>query len=302
MADLVSMGCIALDNIRTPFGSVQEVLGGPTIYFSVAASFFTRPGVVSVIGSDLSDKHLDILRSRDICLKGLQTLPGKTMRWDAYYEYDMNDAHTTRTDLNTFGSFDPKVPDEYRDAKYLFITPSDSRMSLRFLGQFRKPRLVAMDTKELWINREKQGQLDLMRKINLLLINEWEARQLFDTPNLVHAASKAMALGPDHVIIKKGEHGSLLFTRDSHFSAPGYPLESVIDPTGAGDSFAGGLMGWLARTDDISEPNIRKAIVYGSAIASFNAEAFGLGRLGAIKLGDIQNRYHEFRSMTAFHE
>jgi ribokinase len=159
-----------------------------------------------------------------------------------------------------------------------------------------------MDTKELWIDQDKQGQLDLIRKTNLLLINEWEARQLFDTPNLVQAAAKALALGPDHVIIKKGEHGSLLFTRDSHFSAPAYPLGNLVDPTGAGDSFAGGLMGWLAKTDDVSEPNIRKAIVYGSAIASFNAEAFGLDKLKAITFEDVQKRYDELKNITAFHE
>jgi sugar/nucleoside kinase (ribokinase family) len=300
MADLISLGCMALDEIKTPFGRVSEVLGGPATYFSVAASFFVRPGMVSVIGNDLTDEHLEPLMSRDICMKGLQTLPGKTMRWEAYYEYDMNEAHTVRTDLNTFGSFEPMVPEEYRDARYVFITPSDSRMALKFLKQLNNPKFTAMDTKELWINQDRQGQLEMIRRSNLLLINEWEARQLFDTPNLVQAANKALALGPGFVIIKKGEHGSLLFTRGSHFSAPGYPLENVTDPTGAGDSFAGGLMGWLAKSDDISEPNIRRAMIYGSAIASFNAEAFGLDRLKAITLDDVRKRYDEFMDITTF--
>ncbi len=260
MVDLVVVGSVALDSVKTPFGDVKDILGGAATYSSVAASIFCRPGLVGVVGKDFPSEHLEFLRAKNIETSGLSVAEGKTFRWSGYYEFDMNQAHTTDTQLNVFSSFKPKIPDAYLGAKYLSV----------------------------------------ISKVDVLLINDAEARQLMDTPNLVHAARMLLKRGPRAVVIKKGEHGALLFTDGVCFFAPAYPLEDLKDPTGAGDSFAGGLMGYLASSGDVSFENMKRAVIYGSAVASFNAEDFSLDRLREIGMKDVSGRYKEFEKLVEF--
>ncbi len=299
MPDPVIVGSVALDSVETPFGKVDDALGGAATFASFASSFFSKPGIVAVVGTDFPEEHLELLKKRGIDLSGVN-IEGESFRWKGLYEYDMNEAKTLKTELGSFESFKPNLPEEYKNAKYVFLANIDPELQLNVLNQISNPKLIVMDTMNYWINTKKEKLMQVMKKIDILLLNDSEARQLFNTPNLVVAAKQALALGPKYVIIKKGEHGALMFSRKSHFNAPGYPLEVVRDPTGSGDSFAGALIGYLAKTDDISESNIRKAIIYGSVVASFNAEDFSLDRMKSISIGDIEKRYNEFVNMRAF--
>lgn len=299
MVDVVIVGSVALDTVETPFGKAQNVLGGAATYASYAASFFAKPGIVAVIGKDFPEKYIEEMKKRNINLKGLKRA-GKTFRWHGKYEYDMNNRKTIKVELNSFQNFKPEIPEEYRNCNHIFLANINPELQLAVLEQIRKPELVVLDTMDLWINGKKEKLIEAIKKTDILLLNDSEARQLFETPNLVLAANKALSLGVKHVIIKKGEHGSLMFNPKSHFSAPGYPLEVVKDPTGSGDSFAGAMIGYLAKTRDLSEKSLRKAIIYGSVIASYNAEDFSVNRLGSITKEDIKKRYSEFQSMRKF--
>ncbi len=300
MIDLVVVGSIALDSVKTPFGEVKEILGGAATYSSVAASIFCSPGLVGVVGKDFPKEHIEFLNKRKIATDGLSVADGKTFRWSGYYEFDMNQAHTTNTELNVFSSFSPKIPKNYLESKYLFLANIDPLLQIEVMSQLKNTKLVALDTMNFWIETKKHDLMDIISKVNLLLINDAEARELMNTPNLVQAARMLLKKGPNAVIIKKGEHGALLFTDSMCFCAPGYPLEQVKDPTGAGDSFAGGLMGYLAGTGDTSVENIKKAVIYGSAIASFNAEDFSLNKLKKITKEDADKRYKEFEKLVEF--
>ncbi len=299
MTDLAIVGSVALDTVKTPFGARKEVLGGAATYASYAASFFTKPGIVAVVGEDFPKEHLELLKKRGVDLSGVKK-QGKTFRWQGYYEYDMNEAKTVKTELNSFEGFRPELPEQYKNAKYVFLANIDPELQLSVLEQVRKPELTMLDTMNLWIGTKKKQLTNVIRKADVLLLNDSEARQLFGTPSLVKAAMAALKLGPRQVIIKKGEHGALLFTDSTHFSAPGYPLENIKDPTGCGDSFAGAMIGYLAKTGDSSEKNIRKAIVYGSVIASFNAEDFSLERMKRLTNAEIEKRYAEFEKIRDF--
>ncbi len=300
MIDLVVVGSIALDSVKTPFGEVKEILGGAATYSSVAASIFCSPGLVGVVGKDFPEEHIEFLNKRKIATDGLSVADGKTFRWSGYYEFDMNQAHTTNTELNVFSSFSPKIPKNYLESKYLFLANIDPLLQIEVMSQLKNTKLVALDTMNFWIETKKHDLMNIISKVNLLLINDAEARELMNTPNLVQAARMLLKKGPTAVIIKKGEHGALLFTDGMCFCAPGYPLEEVKDPTGAGDSFAGGLMGYLAGTDDTTVENIKKAVIYGSAIASFNAEDFSLNKLKKITKEDASKRYKEFEKLVEF--
>ncbi|MAG15988.1 sugar kinase [Candidatus Woesearchaeota archaeon] len=296
MVDIVIVGSVALDTVKTPFGEVKEVLGGAATYSSYAASFFSKPGIVAVVGEDFPSEHLDLLKGKEIDLNGVKK-EGKTFRWQGRYEYDMNEAKTLKTELNSFENFEPELPEEYKKTKYVFLANINPELQLQVLEQIEQPEIVMLDTMNLWIQTKKEQLLEVIKKVNVLLMNDSEARQLFETPSLVKAASSALKLGPKHVIIKKGEHGALLFTNNSHFNAPGYPLEVIKDPTGCGDSFAGALIGYLAKS---GLDEIRKAIIYGSVVASFNAEDFSLNRLKQISNEDVYSRYKEFEKMREF--
>ncbi|RLI96345.1 MAG: sugar kinase [Candidatus Aenigmatarchaeota archaeon] len=299
-SNVTIVGSVALDSIKTPFGEKKESLGGAASYACVAASLFAKPAMIGVVGSDLPKEHMDLFKSKGIDLSGLTVADGKTFRWGGYYEYDMNQAHTTNTELNVFADFKPKLSQEHKNTKFLFLANILPSLQLDVLDQMEGNPFVAMDTMNLWIENNKSEVIKIIKRTNLVLMNDAEARQLCDTPNLVLAAKKILKHGPNAVIIKKGEHGAMFFTDGIYFSAPAYPLEFLRDPTGAGDSFAGGLMGYLAKTNNTRTENIKKAIIYGSAIASFNAEGFGLENLKKITMRDIKKRYKEFENLVKF--
>ncbi|PIN86664.1 sugar kinase [Candidatus Woesearchaeota archaeon CG10_big_fil_rev_8_21_14_0_10_44_13] len=303
MVDIVILGTIGLDDIETPFGKVKEALGGSGTYAAYASSFFAKPGIVSIAGEDLPKRHIDVLKKRNISMDGIE-IKGRNFRWGGFYEFDMNEAKTLKTELNSLADFDPELPADYKKAKYVFLGNVDPTIQLKVLGQIEKPELIVMDTMNFWISSRKEELIKAIKKVDVLVLNDSEARQLFGTVNLVNAADMALDLGPKAVIIKKGEHGALLFFREDgkrkHFSAPGYPLEVVKDPTGCGDSFGGGFIGHLAKTKNLSEANMRKAVIYGSVIASFNAEDFSLERQKKLTWGEIERRFHELREIREF--
>ena len=294
------VGSIALDTVETPFGKKQDILGGSAVYASMSASFYTDASIVGVAGSDFSEEHVSLLKKKGIDTSGLVILPGKTFRWSGYYEYDMNQAHTKATDLNVYGLFDPKIPEKLKETKYVFLANLDPELQLKAIKQLKNTKLIAMDTMNFWIANKRAELFEVIKHVDVLLLNDSEARQLMETPNLPKAAAKLIKLGAKKVIIKKGEHGALFFSEEGHFSAPSYPQESFLDPTGAGDSFAGGLMGYLAKTDDISDKNFRRAIIVGSVMASFNVEDFSLERMKKLKHEEIVGRFDEFVDFSRF--
>jgi len=296
------VGSIGLDTVQTPFGSVAEVLGGTVSYASVAASFYAPVRTVGVVGEDFPSRYLELLKERGVDLEGVQVRPGRTFRWSGYYEYDLNTAHTVATHLNVFENFRPEIPSAYRRTPYVFLANIDPELQLAVLEQVERPVLTLCDTMNYWIAGKRELLLQVLERVNVVLLNDGEARQLCDTPNLVAAARSILAMGPQAVIIKKGEHGALLFTEHTHFSAPSYPLEEVRDPTGAGDSFAGGLVGYLAYTGDPCERNLRKAIIYGSVMASYNVEDFSLNRLISLTPGQVIERYRRFYDISSFEQ
>ena len=294
------VGTIGLDAVETPFGKKESILGGSAIYAGVASSFYAKTAIVGAAGEDFPADYLDYLKARKIDTSGLKILPGKTFRWSGYYEYDMNQAHTRATDLNIYADFDPKIPEHLRNAEYVFLANLDPELQLKILDQLKSPKMVAMDTMDFWIKNKRDALHEVIKRADFVLMNESEARQFMETPNLPIAASRLLKLGAKAAIIKKGEHGALLFTDAVHFSAPSYPQTILRDPTGAGDSFAGGFMGYLAKTDDLSEENIRKAIIVGSVMASFNVEDFSLDRMRRLERSEIIDRYQEFQRFARF--
>lgn len=302
MSSILVVGSVAFDSVETPFGKAEEVLGGSATYFSTSASFFTGVSLVAVVGEDFPDHHIDTLKGKGIDVAGLRKVPGQTFRWKGYYGYDLNQAHTLETHLNVFSSFNPEVPAAYREAPFVFLANIDPELQMKVLDQVKKPRLVACDTMNFWIEGKPDALKELLRRVDLFVINEGEARELSKESSLVKAAKVIMGYGPRVLIIKRGEYGALMFTGASTFAAPAFPLEEIFDPTGAGDTFAGGLMGYLANTGDISEENIRRAIIYGSVMASFNVEAFSLERLATLKPAEIKERYYAFKRLTFFED
>jgi sugar/nucleoside kinase (ribokinase family) len=294
------VGSIGLDTIETPFGKKQDILGGSAVHASVSSSFYASTAVVGVAGSDFPEEHLEFLRSRKIDVNGIQILPGKTFRWSGYYEYDMNQAHTRDTELNVYTLFDPKVPEKLRKSEYIFLANLDPELQLKVLDQLENPKLVAMDTMDFWIKHKRAALHEVIKRADFVLMNDGEARQFMETPNIPIAAARLLKLGVRSVIVKKGEHGALLFSDGIHFSAPSYPQDMLRDPTGAGDSFAGGFIGYLAKTGDLSESNIRRAIIVGSTMASFNVEDFSLDRMKRLKHKEIVERFEEFRRFSEF--
>ena len=297
---ILIVGSVALDNVRTPFGEVEDALGGASVYSSVAASYFAPVRLVGVVGEDFPEKHVSFLSSRNIDLAGMQKMPGKTFRWSGFYEFDLNQAHTLDTKLNVFATFKPEIPESYRDSKYVFLANIDPELQLQVLEQVRSPKLTVCDTMNYWIENKKDALLQVLAKVDVAFMNDAEARQLCGTFSLVRAARQMIELGPKVVIIKKGEHGAIMVSNDTYFSAPCYPLEEVKDPTGAGDSFAGGFIGYVASTDDISESNLRKATIYGSTLASFDVQDFSLRRLSSLTPDEISGRYCEFQQIAHF--
>ena len=292
---------MALDTVKTPIGEAVDALGGAADYSSVAASFFSPVQLVGVVGSDFPVEHLDFLSSRNIDLTGVQIVQGgQTFRWSGYYDFDLNVAHTLETHLNVFADFSPTLPDDYRAADYVFLANIDPDLQLEVLNQVTNPKLTMCDTMNFWIEGKRSALLKVLERVDIAVLNDAEARQLTGTLSTIKAAKEIQCIGPKVVIIKKGEHGALLFHNGRHFSAPSYPLETIADPTGAGDSFAGGFIGYLASKDDISEKSMRKAVVYGSVMASFNVEDFSLNRMRTLDSKQINSRYQAFRDIAFF--
>jgi sugar/nucleoside kinase (ribokinase family) len=294
------VGSVALDSVETPFGKADEVLGGSATMFASSACHFGPVQLVGVVGSDYPVEKLEPLRAKGVDLSGLEHAEGESFRWRARYRHDLNSAETLETRLGVFSRFRPQIPEAFRSAPYVFLGNIDPRLQMDVLRQVGKPKLVGCDTMNFWIESRRQDLLDLLAHVDLITLNDAEARQLTEQANLVKAARWIMARGPRHVVIKKGEHGAFLFSGDSIFFAPAYPLESIFDPTGAGDSFAGGFVGWLAATDDLSEANMRRAVVYGSAMGSFAVEKFSNERTIGLTLPEIDERVREFRRLVAF--
>ncbi len=298
--DILVIGSVAFDSVETPFGRGDDVLGGSATYFSTSASFFTGVQLVAVVGEDFPDEPRQFLTSRGVDLAGLQTRPGKTFRWKGRYGYDLNEAQTLETHLNVFETFHPELPESYRQAKFVFLANIDPELQLEVLQQVEKPKLIACDTMNFWIDGKRDALVRTLGHVDILVVNEAEVRQLADEANLVKASRAVLAMGPKTLVVKRGEYGVLVFTEHSIFSAPAYPLEEVFDPTGAGDTFAGGFMGYLAATNNLSDETIRKATVFGSVMASFTVEAFSLDRLRKLTWAEIEDRFRRFQTLTAF--
>lgn len=296
------VGSVALDSVETPFGKAEDVLGGSGTYFSSSASHFAPVQLVGVVGDDYPVDLLKPLADRGVDLAGLEQVSGSSFRWRGRYRHDLNSAETLETHLGVFSNFRPIIPEQFRKAPFVFLANIDPRLQLQVLEQVETPRLVACDTMNFWIESRRPELIELLGHVDLITLNDGEARQLTEHTNLVQAARWILDKGPKHVLIKKGEHGAFMFTRDSVFFAPAYPLESVFDPTGAGDSFAGGFIGSLAASGDLSDASMRRAVVVGSAMGSFAVEKFSNGRLLEITRADIDARVQEFRQLVAFDE
>jgi len=296
------VGSVALDSVETPFGKAENVIGGSGNFFAASASHLAPVQLVGVVGNDYPLDKLEPLRKRGVDFAGLERADGASFRWRGRYRHDLNSAETLETHLGVFSNFRPKIPAQFRKAPFVFLGNIDPRLQLEVLDQVEKPKLVACDTMNFWIESRRPDLLELLRRVDLVTLNDGEARQLSEQYNLVKAARWIMARGPKHVIIKKGEHGAFMFTEHSIFFAPAYPLEEVFDPTGAGDSFAGGFMGYLARTGDIAEANLRRAVVYGSAMGSFAVERFSVERLLEISSSQIAERVRDFHRLVTFEQ
>lgn len=297
---LLVVGSVALDTLETPFGVATEVLGGSAVFFSAAASLFCPVSLVGVVGDEYPTERLGFLAGRGVDLSGLEQVPGESFRWSGKYSFDMNSRETLETRLGVFAEFSPRIPASCRDAEWIFLGNIDPVLQLDVLEQIARPRFVACDTMNFWIEGKRDDLLRLLPRVDLLLVNDSEARELSGDFNLARAAKWIRARGPRYLIIKKGEHGAILFTPDGIFFAPGYPLEEVFDPTGAGDAFAGGFMGYLARRGRCDEAELRRAVVYGSVLGSFACERFSVERLEALTRAEIEERARLFREMTGF--
>jgi sugar/nucleoside kinase (ribokinase family) len=298
------VGSLALDTIETPFGSIKESPGGSAVFIAAAASYFTSPvRVVGIVGGDFPKQALAFLEERNVDLEGLEVIEsGKTFRWSGRYKYDLNERDTLSTELNVFEKFDPKIHPRHCRSRWVCLGNIDPVLQRRVLDQIEKPRAVICDTMNYWIDRKNEELKATLKRIDILILNDSEARLLSREPNLIKAGRVIRGMGPSVVIIKKGEHGALLLTENTVFSAPAFPMENIFDPTGAGDSFAGGFVGWLARTDDLAVENLKRAVVYGSTLASFCVEKFGVEGLKDLTYLQIQDRVRQFHELSRFDE
>lgn len=298
---ILVVGSVALDTVKTPFGEAGEVLGGSAVFFSAAASLFSPVSIVAVIGEDYPMDQLAFLRERGVDLQGLEVQPGNSFRWGGTYSYDLNARDTDFTELGVFAEFKPKIPEAFRDLRHVFLGNIDPVLQLDVLNQVREPELVVCDTMNYWIEEwRRDALLEVLARVDIFMVNDGEVRQLAEDPNIVTAVRWIQERGPRVVVVKKGEHGAALFGRDRVFFVPGYPLEEVFDPTGAGDAFAGGFMGYLAASGARDHGDYRRAMVYGSAMGSFAVERFSVDRFKDLSVAEVRQRVEEFREMTTF--
>lgn len=294
---LIVVGTVAFDELETPFGKTGKILGGAATYASLSASYLgAKSQIISVVGDDFPEKDIEMLRLKGVDLEGLEVIPGeKTFFWKGKYHTDMNSRDTLDTQLNVLEKFDPKVPDSYQESEYLLLGNLHPLVQKQVIdGMYKRPKLIVLDTMNFWMDNTWNELLEVIKEVDVLTINDEEARQLSGEYSLVKAARKIIAMGPEHLVIKKGEHGALLFSGDEVFFAPALPLEEVFDPTGAGDTFAGGFCGYLADTDDLSFENMKRAVIYGSAMASLCVEKFGTERLEELKDEEVSARIQDF--------
>jgi sugar/nucleoside kinase (ribokinase family) len=294
------VGSVALDSVVTPMGEASRVVGGSAVFFAAAASIFCPVQVVGVVGDDYPMDALDFLRARNVDLSGVEHAAGESFHWAGVYSRDMNDRDTVETKLGVFADFEPQIPESFRDARIVFLGNIDPALQLEVLKQVKEPALVACDTMNYWIDGKRDELLELLKRVDILLVNDQEAKFLAEESNLVRAARWIQEQGPDMVVVKKGEHGAILFGSDTTFFAPGYPLEELVDPTGAGDAFAGGFLGCLAAQSVHEIDDYRRAMIYGSVTGSFAAEDFSVDRFVTLDFEDIAHRVREFQQMTAF--
>jgi len=301
---ILVVGSLGLDTIETPFAKVEESLGGSAVYISLAASFFSpEVKLVGVVGEDFPEKYIQLLRDHHIDLEGLQIVKGgKTFRWSGKYHYDMNSRETIFTELNVFKDFNPVIPENYRDSKFIVLGNIDPDLQMNVLNQLNHPEFIICDTMNYWIERKNEALRKLLTMVDLLVVNDSEARLLANHPNLIRAAKIILEMGPKKLVIKKGEHGSLLITRDTIFVAPAFPLENISDPTGAGDTFAGGMVGYLSRVNSINDEELKKAIIYGSVLASFCVEKFSVDGLLSLNDSKINDRFNQFCKLIQIEE
>jgi sugar/nucleoside kinase (ribokinase family) len=299
---ILVVGSVAFDTVETPFGRAERVLGGSASFFAVAASFFVPVNLVGVVGTDFGEKQLAAFAGRNIDLEGLERANGLTFLWEGKYSHDLNSRETIRTDLNVFEFFKPRIPAAYRSSEVVFLGNIDPVLQREVLDQVSKPRIVACDTMNFWISRKAEDLRKTLAKVDVLLVNDAEARELSGEWNIVKAARAIRAMGPHTLVIKKGEHGVLMFSEAGSFAAPAFPLEDVFDPTGAGDTFAGGFLGYLAGAGGARDQELRRAIIMGSTLASFCVEAFSLDRLLTLTRTEIDARFRQFLELTRFSE
>jgi sugar/nucleoside kinase (ribokinase family) len=300
---ILVVGSVAFDALQTPFGKVDRCIGGSATYFSVAASFFTQVDLVAVVGDDFTEEDAAVFQGRNIDTSGLQRVSGeKTFFWSGEYGYDLNVAKTKDTQLNVFANFAPQLSEKQRHADVLFLANIDPDLQYDVLKQAERPRLVALDTMNYWITSKHEALERVLREVDLVIINEAEVRQFTGESNLVKGCRQILAFGPATLVVKRGEYGVLMITKDAIFAAPAYPLENVFDPTGAGDTFAGGFLGYLASRSAVHDRELRRAIIFGSVLASFTVEKFSLDRLREISLRDVHERYTDFRALTHFED
>jgi len=298
---LLVVGSVAFDEVETPFGKCEKMLGGSASHFSISASFFTDVNVVAVVGGDFDQEELQKFSQRGIDTSDLERIPeGKTFRWGGKYDYDLNVCKTLYTDLNVFASFEPKLSARSKSARLVFLGNIQPDLQRMVREQVTEAQLVALDTMNLWIETARDSLIRTIQRVDILIINDAEARQLTANPNLIKAARTILSWGPKALIVKRGEYGAAMFTAESYFAIPAYPLESVFDPTGAGDTFAGGFMGYLSSQEDLDEAAMRRAMIFGSVMASFNVEEFGTSRTERLTHDEINERFQAFKTITHF--
>ena len=300
MDSVLVVGSVAYDAVETPVTKVENSLGGSAIYFSAAASLFAPVRVVGVVGDDFDWEDITFLKEKGVDFEGMQQVPGKTFRWGGRYKKDMNYRETLYTDLNVFETFDPQIPDDYKATPFLFLANIQPELQQCVLAQMKRPRFTMLDTMNFWIEGRYEALIETIKMVDGIIINEEEALELVHETNLIRAMKKITALGPHVIVVKKGEHGAVLSVNNSYFFAPAYPVENVVDPTGAGDSFAGGFMGYLTEQGDVTEANLRKAVIYGSAAASFCVEGFSVSRLQELKRLELDERVAAFKKLVEF--
>ncbi len=297
---IVIVGSIAMDTIKTPFAKKDHILGGAAVYSSISASFFAKPYVVGVIGDDFPDEHIKLLHSKGVDTAGVKKEKGKTFHWEGEYEFDMNSRHTIVTELNVFGNFDPVIPEQYKKMPYLFLANIQPDLQLKVLNSMERLKFSICDTMNYWIENAKDKLIEVFKKVDAVVLNDSEVREFTGATNLATAAKKIKKLGPKYVIIKRGEHGASIMGDDMYFVLGTYPVENVVDPTGAGDSFAGAFIGYIARTGNTKDSTLKRALAYANVVASYSVEDFGIDRLVKLSTKEIEKRIKEVKKMISF--